>query len=280
MIKNYINHLCIVTLASTLYACGGSSNSNSTPSAPTPQAANSSSSSSGGPIIVNFTEAGIGQSFRYSFSANDQAGRGFSNALNGVDLRQFTTIPTAEQKSGTVTLNGYLEMNNVAHLPVTQQVSQRFAGASTLTFNFAEPTNPITGSANNFGVYTRAVGRGSIASAATDCTFTTCFVYTKVRDLTGELTISGTETNSNITLTLMGTLRDDLTLTGESGVLTPISITHNFDNIALSGTLRTMNPTSNALLARTNNTVNVPRTTGSTSDVPADSVVIFGEWRR
>ena len=278
MRKSYINHLCIIVLASTLYACGGSSNNN-TPSAPTPQAANSSSSSSGGPIIVNFTGE-AGESIRYNFpanlqtngtSVNDPAGGGFLSALNGVDLRQFTATPTPPT-TGNATLNGYLEVLNVAHL----STSQRFIGASNLEFNFSN--NTLSGNANNFGVYVLSAGAGLPNDSSIDCTVIECTVYTRTRNIDGTLTIAGTRANSNINLTLMGTLTDNINIQSAPEA-TPISITHNFDNIALSGTLRTTTPTSNALLVRTNNVVDVPRTTGSASSASPDPVRIRGLWR-
>ena len=182
---------------------------------------------------------------------DDPFGRGFSAARSGIDFIGFETTPTATQRSGQVTLNGFVTVTQVNEL----DSSQRLQGASNLTVDFAQSNNPITGSITDVGVYSFNNTTGS-----SNCLSSTC-AYTKVRDVSGTVDITGRESNARLNLTLNGSLTDG-------------AIVRTFTETEISGALRT-NSDNNRLRTEVNNTVGISVTGGNSN---SDNVTISGEW--
>ena len=243
MNKNYINHLCIATLAGTLFACGGGG---STPAAGGFSAAITSNGSSSGNGGNNNTSGGgnnntsgggtkatnlVNGNFEVKgFNFNgDETGftvpddKGFGTAFNAlyhtINLKDnFRGRPLDSQLTGNVTLNGYIAFSSTGNDNVILEtntdggLNETIRGASSLTFNFANKNSEITGTATNFGLYTF-----SDSSGAAFCEPATCS-YTKLSNpIGGELTITGnlnTDANNNanvpMSLTLRGVLKHNV----------------------------------------------------------------------
>ena len=231
MDRFYLHHICVIGLASTLFACGGGGGGGGG-GAPAPAVTNpstsgggttTSSTSSGGAAAPTFAvnwRSTKGNNFGLTF-LNDDYGRGVRTALDGLDFSTFKKLPNAAQRSGRVSLAGYFEVTDIHRL----SPNQFLGAASTLSFDFSDADNStISGSATNFDVYFNDNKAGNAG-----CTPSTC-VVSKVRDVEGTILIKGTEsiTNgaSNINLTLEGELKDGV-------------VTRNFNGISLSGTFQT-----------------------------------------
>ena len=178
MTKSFINYILVLGVASTFSACSGGGGSApsagaNTPTTPEPQAPKT--------LVVNYQDTGDSPA---NTVPNDAFGRGFSAARSGIDIEGFQTPPTAAQRTGQVTLNGFMTVTEVDGL----DSSQRLQGASNLTVDFTNANATVSGTATNFGVY--SFRNTTLDNEAGDCTASTC-VYTKVRDVRGSLAITG-----------------------------------------------------------------------------------------
>ena len=211
-----------------------------TPTTPEPQAPKT--------LTVNSQQGSTSLGFTVP---DNPFGKGFSAARNGIDTNGFGTLPATTQTSGQVTLNGFVQISRVDEL----ESSQRLQGASNLTFDFAAENNPITGSITDVGVYSF-----NDTSGSANCSSSTC-VYTKVRDVSGTVDITGRESNSSINLTLGGSLTDG-------------AVVRTFNGVQISATLLT-NPDKNRLRVSVSKATNLSVTGGNSN---SDNVTISGEW--